>query len=119
MTPEDLDSFREQLLQKRRLLLGDVEKLSEQALNREDGSHLPDHMADLGAETFNQEVALGILEGEEDEIREIDAAVERINQGTFGNCEECESEIPRVRIEAIPFARLCLDCKQKEEEELG
>lgn len=117
MTENELASFRNNLLERRKVLQGDASNLADQALKREDGPHLPMHMADLGTATFDQEFALGLLQNEEAEIREIDEALERLDDGTFGNCESCSNPIPASRLEAIPYTRLCMDCKRKEEEE--
>jgi DnaK suppressor protein len=62
-------------------------------------------------------MALGLVETEEEEIRAIDDAFKKIAEGTFGRCEECEQEIARPRLEAIPYARHCMQCQQKLEEE--
>jgi len=119
MTPEELENIRSMLLERRKSLAGDVENLSTQALQNEGGSHLPVHLADLGSDNFNKEMALGLVETEEQEIREIDDALQKIQDGTYGSCEECEQEIPTPRLEAIPYARHCIHCQQKLEEEDG
>ena len=51
-----------------------------------------------------------LLENEEQILEEIASALERIEQGNFGRCEECQREIPKARLEAIPYARYCVDC---------
>ncbi|MBI2192553.1 MAG: TraR/DksA C4-type zinc finger protein [Planctomycetes bacterium] len=117
MTEEEIVTYRKRLLELRKVLQGDASNLADQALRRETGPHLPMHMADLGTDTFDQEFALGLLQNEEAEIREIDEALERISDGSFGHCESCSHPIPASRLEAIPYARLCMQCKQKEEEE--
>jgi len=119
MTPEELEKIRTVLLERRKTLAGDVESLSNQALQNEGGSHLPVHLADHGSDTFNKEMALGLVETEEQEIRAIDDAFRKIEEGTFGSCEECEQDIPAPRLEAIPYARYCIHCQQKLEEEHG
>ncbi len=119
MSPEQLDSLREKLLEKRSLLLGDVESLADQALHTRDGGRLTEHMADQGTDTYEQEFALNLLQSEEDGIREIDDSLERITAGSYGVCENCSESIPFLRLEAIPYARLCTDCKRQEEEEAG
>jgi RNA polymerase-binding protein DksA len=118
MTKEQLDLYNELLVERRNLILGDVNSLADQAKRGSDDlSHLPIHLADAGTDTFDQDLALGMVENGEDEIREIDDAIERIRAGTYGTCESCSASIPEARLQAIPYARLCLDCKQKEEEE--
>jgi RNA polymerase-binding protein DksA len=120
---QDLDQFKKVLLLKRDLLLGNVSSLEMQALKRSrqdasgDLSTMPIHMADIGSDNFEQEFTLGLIENEEDMLREIDDALERIDEGSFGKCETCGKTIRKSRLKALPHARLCIACKR--EEELG
>lgn len=113
--------FRDLLLRKRHELVEDVEQLEGEALrkNRKDDagdlSTMPIHLADLGTDNFEKDVTFGLIETEEEEVREIDAALERIQRGTFGRCEKCERLILKARLKALPYARLCIACKKKEE----
>jgi RNA polymerase-binding transcription factor DksA len=89
------------------------------ALKEGDSEVSVDHMADHGTDTFDQDFTLGLIENEEQTIREIDAAIERIQDGTYGLCEPCMDEpvklcktcpyIPKARIEAIPYTRYCVE----------
>lgn len=67
------------------------------------------HPADLGTETFEREKDLSILESLERELRELDAAIRRVDDGTYGICEACNGPIPEERLEAQPAARFCAD----------
>jgi RNA polymerase-binding transcription factor DksA len=113
--------FRELLLKKRHELVDDVEQLEGEAFrkNRQDDSGdlstMPIHLADLGTDNFEKDVTLGLIETEEEEVREIDAALERIQKGVFGRCEKCDKLIAKTRLRALPYARLCITCKSKEE----
>jgi DnaK suppressor protein len=69
---------------------------------------VPVHPADLGTDNYEEEVTLGLLENEDPLLAEVNDALDRIEQGTFGRCEECRQEIPRERLEALPYARYCL-----------
>jgi RNA polymerase-binding protein DksA len=80
-----------------------------------DLSTLPMHLADMGTDSFEQDMSLGLMENETDELHEIEEALERIKDGSFGLCENCKKRIPKERLKAIPYARLCVDCKMKEE----
>ena len=73
-------------------------------------------MADLGTDNFEQEFALGLLQNQERALDEIAEALERINQGTFGQCEECHEAITRARLQALPYARHCVKCERKLEQ---
>ena len=78
---------------------------------------MPIHMADLGTDAFEQENTLNLLQNEEQVLAHIAAALERIDQGTFGRCEECGAEIPETRLRALPYARYCVECARKLEKE--
>src|ERR1700731_1986616 len=101
MTKVEVEAYRESLLALRERHNGDVSHLTEEALRRTGGgaagnlSNMPIHMADLGTDNFEQEFTLSLLQNEEQLLEEIAAALERMNQGTFGRCEECQSEIPK------------------------
>ena len=73
-------------------------------------------MADLGTDNFEQELTLGFLQNEEKTITEIDAALARLRDGSFGRCEECQQEIPATRLQALPYTRLCVACARKLEQ---
>src|SRR5215467_2414561 len=116
MNKTELDSYRDSLIALRNRHNGDVSHLADEALRRTGGeasgslSNMPIHMADLGTDNFEQEFTLGLLQNEEQVLQEIAAALERIRQATFGHCEECQGEIPRVRLNALPYTRYCVDC---------
>ena len=100
--------------------MGDVKGLEDEACKKGsdaagDLSTLPMHLADLGTDSFEQDISLGLMENESDEIQEIEEALERIKDGTFGLCETCRKKIPKERLRAIPYTRLCVNCKKKEE----
>ena len=83
--------------------------------------HMPGtlHPADLATDHSEQEKTMGLLEREQQTLHEITAALARIEQGIFGRCEECAEEIPEARLEAVPYARHCIDCARKIEAEAG
>src|SRR5436853_5229953 len=70
---------------------------------------LDQHQADVGTETFEREKDLSILENVESELADIEHALGRITEGTYGTCEACGRKIDDARLEAMPAARLCLD----------
>ena len=108
-----MKSFREQLLRMSNRLRGDVFDLSEEACHRTgDGnlSNLPLHPADLGTDAFEQQVTFTLLENEGQTLAETAAALERIERDAFGQCEECQMEIPKARLQALPYTRHCIDC---------
>ena len=63
------------------------------------------------------EALIDPIKSESDELQEIQEALERITDGSFGICDICDKTIPKMRLKAIPYTRLCIPCKQKEENE--
>ena len=114
--PENLSEF-EELLRRRRMFLADDVLGLERAwtdVSELDAAH-SNHMAESGSDTYEEELRLARMESAGDELGEIDAALERLQHGTYGSCEECGTPISFARLRAIPYARLCLTCKQAEE----
>ena len=72
-------------------------------------SHMDQHQADVGTETFEREKDLSILENVEAELADIEHALARLTDGTYGTCEACGRPIDEARLEAMPAARLCLE----------
>jgi RNA polymerase-binding transcription factor DksA len=108
------------LIERKRRLAETMGKLSGEAVQhgpRDLGeiSSLPQHLADLGTETFEQDRDLELAERASAEITEIDLALERLKAGTYGICESCEGPIPPERLDALPHASLCAACKSKQE----
>ena len=110
--------FRDILLKRRAVILGDVNHMHDNALKSSTAassgelSTVPFHMADVGTDNFDHEFVLGLIENEEEEIRKIDEALDRITSGEYGTCE-CGKAIPKARLRALPYARLCIDCKRE------
>src|SRR5262245_10734540 len=116
LTPDDLKEFEAALRERRRLLMGDFRALEEaESRDSSELSNMSTHLADMGSDRAESDVSLGRRESASSEIQDIDDALERIQDGTFGLCESCEKGILKARLEAIPYARLCLTCKQEEE----
>jgi len=119
MTKSELDGFREVLLALRTRLTGDVSHLTDEALRARGGeasgslSNAPLHMADLGTDNAEQDNTLTLLHNQELALEEIDEALERLRQGTFGRCEECRAPIPKPRLQALPYTRHCVACARK------
>jgi RNA polymerase-binding protein DksA len=119
MSPSELATMRHRLLALGQRLRGNLTSLSEEALRGTGAdpsgnlSNQPFHLADLATDSHEQDVALLLLENEVQTSAEVVAALERLDRGTFGLCEECGQTIGRERLEAIPYARHCIDCATK------
>lgn len=111
LKPEQLEEFRLILLQKRSEVLGDVTEMENEALGGRSGalSSFPQHLADQGSDEYDQSLALGLAASQRKLLAEIDAALERIENGTYGICEVLGIPISRQRLEAQPWTRVSLD----------
>ena len=121
MKAKERETYKELLVQRKTMLLGDVNHLKDESLSKSrqdasgDLSAMPLHMADIGTENYEQEFRIGLVETEEEELREIDAALQRVKTKDYGICEGCSKQIRKTRLKAIPYARLCIACKRQEE----
>ena len=70
-------------------------------------------MADVATDNFEQEFTLSLMQNQEQVLGEIGEALERIRQGTFGHCEECQKPIAKARLQALPYTRHCVACARK------
>ena len=118
MSRINVETYRRRLSALQKRLQGDVSYLSDEALKSGDEtsgnlSHVPIHMADLGTDNFEQENTLNLLANEERMLQEIAAALERIDNGKFGQCEECKGEIAKPRLKELPYTRFCVECARK------
>jgi len=122
LTKAELVKFRNLLLAKRREIVGSFEEIENEALRQSrldaagDLSSMPIHMADLGSDNFEQEFALGLMDNERQLLQEIDMALARIAEGTYGYCEGTGKPIPKARLEAKPWARYCVEYARLVEE---
>jgi RNA polymerase-binding protein DksA len=122
LKPEELDAFKRLLLEKRVELLEDVGNMEAEALkkNRSDAagdlSMMPIHMADIGTDAYEQEFTIGLIENEQEIVKEIDAALERMTNGAYGICEATGKRIKKARLKAKPWARYCVAYKRSREE---
>jgi DnaK suppressor protein len=123
MSKTDLKNFRDQLLRLANRLNGEVSSLADEALRATGGdasgglSRTPMHLADLGTDHYEQELSLGFLENKTRTLEEINEALHRFDDDTFGQCENCQRDIAVERLQAVPFARYCIACARKIERE--
>ena len=116
LTSRELEFFRGLLLDKRRQLVGDVSSLERDVLGGGSGSNLsnlPLHMADMGTDNYEQEFALGLMEKDRKLLKELNRALAKIQDGSYGICEGTGQPISKVRLEAQPWARFSIEYARK------
>ena len=121
----DTDQVRQRLADERERLAGvrstfDDEGLTDQSETESVGelSSYDQHQADMGTETFEREKDLSILEQVEAELADVEHAMRRLDDGTYGTCEVCGKVIPDERLEALPATRLCLEHQAEAERQV-
>jgi RNA polymerase-binding protein DksA len=112
LTPAEIEEFKAMLWEKRNEILGNVSTMEFEALRRDSSglSNMPTHMADMGTDNYEIDNILGLMDSEMKILVEIDDALSRIENGTYGICEINGEPIPKARLEAIPWARYCIKC---------
>ena len=128
MKKADLQKYKDLLLTLRARLRGDVEQLTTKALSSANasGDGAPSHLADAGTDSWERDFSLQFARNDQDTLEEIDAALDRIEDGSFGQCQDCveagkapsKCGIAKTRLNAIPYARNCIDCTRRREEML-
>jgi len=119
LSDAELDEFRQLLVAKRQEIIRDVTNLEDEAIRQASGagasSSMPIHMADLGTDTWEQELTLGLIENERNLLREIDEALDRVNNKTYGMCLATNKRISKARLQAKPWAKHCIEYERKRE----
>jgi DnaK suppressor protein len=119
MKTEDLRMYKERLLDLRARLRGDVDKMGgpifEKPLAQAAGdlSVMPIHMADVASKNFEREFTLRLMEAKDQTRDQIEEALQRMEDGIYGVCEKCEGKIAKARLNAIPYAILCMKCASR------
>jgi RNA polymerase-binding protein DksA len=115
----DTDHFRAELEQHRERLQSTIahHDIGGASLTEETGelmsSSADNHLADTASETYEREFDEGLEEDAQDQLREVEAALQRIEDGTYGTCSVCGKQIPVERLEAVPWTTLCIDDARK------
>jgi len=112
LTPDQITRFKAMLLEKRREILGNVNFMEGETLrkDRTDLSSMPFHMADMGTDNYELENTVGLVDSERKMLIEIEDALGRMEDGAYGVCQGHSGPISRARLEAIPWARYCVEC---------
>ena len=120
MSAIDTDRFRELLLEERTRVVAAIQNLHDDhpgTLSDETGEDAvyDNHLADTATETYDRELDYTLEENSQHVLSEIDAALRRIEEGTYGICTNRGEQIPVERLEARPYATLCIDCQREQD----
>src|SRR3989344_8575862 len=114
MEKEELLKFKAQLEAERAKIADGISHIERDNLNRSqrdasgDLSGYSFHMADMATDNFDREFSLDIASGEQVLLNRIDEALRKMEEGTYGVCENCEKPISSKRLKAVPYAKLCI-----------
>jgi RNA polymerase-binding protein DksA len=121
LSKRELDEFRRLLEAERDRLAEELEAIEEHqpevenvALDASGG--YDEDLADVASDTFEREKGIAIENSVQDLLHQVEEALARIEEGTFGTCEVCGQPIHPERLRALPYARLCINCKAREEQ---
>lgn len=115
MLTTNFTPHRQRLLALRARLRGDVNQMTDNTLFEAKTTRMPNQMAELGSGNFEQELTLSLLGSERTALDQIEAAIKRVEEGSYGWCETCGGRIPQARLQALPYAAQCVRCASKEE----
>jgi RNA polymerase-binding protein DksA len=121
LTKKEMLFFKKSISKKKEEIIEEIKHISEDTLKKSqkeasgDISGYTYHMADVATDTYDREFSLGLASNERQLIYELDDALKKIEEGKYGICEECKGLIPKTRLKALPYARLCLKCQQAKE----
>ena len=108
---------RKKLLALQASLLGDVTQMEDDSLKDHAKTvSIPTDREELGSDNADQELTLSLVGSEKNTLDQIEAALKRIEDGSYGQCETCGVKIPKARLEAIPYAAQCVRCASRGEE---
>lgn len=120
-TKKDLKEFKKIVLKRKEEILDELRHISDDTLRKSqkeasgDISGYTYHMADVATDNYDREFSLGLASSERKSLYELDDALKRIEDGFFGICDGCKNSISKVRLKAVPSAKLCIKCQQKRE----
>ena len=118
---KELAEFKKIILKRKDEILDEIKHISEDTLKKSqkeasgDISGYTYHMADVATDNYDREFSLGLASNGRRIFYELDDALKKIEDGTFGICEDCKSLIAKNRLKAVPYARLCVKCQEKRE----
>ena len=121
MTKKEAKPYLDLLLKKKQELMKGIAHIANDALKTSQRDATGDlsayslHMADVATDNYDREFSLSLADNEQKLLNRINAAVERIDAGTFGLCELCEKKVAKARLKVVPYAELCVPCQEKQE----
>lgn len=121
MLKADLTAFKKLILKKKEDIIEHIREISEETVKKSqkdasgDISSYTYHMADVATDNYDREFSMGRVSEDREFLFELDDALKRIEDGSFGICEDCGALVSKTRLKAVPSARLCIKCQEKKD----
>ncbi len=121
LAKKELNEFKKIILKRKEEIDDEIKHISNDTLKKSqkdasgDISGYTYHMADVATDNYDREFSLGLASNDRQSLYDLNDALKRIEDGTFGICEDCKCLITKVRLKAVPQARLCVKCQEKRE----
>ena len=117
----ELQQFRRLLLAQKVNLAGGIQQIAKGASKSQretagDLSTYTYHMADVASDTYDRELSLNIASTEQKVLYQIEEALKRVEDGSYGRCLDCNRPVPQTRLRAVPYAALCIGCQRQRED---
>ena len=121
-TKEQVKQFRQLLITERAKLAEEIKTIAREASTSPrdasgDLSAYTVHMADMAADTYDRELSMNLVSSEQELLYQIDDALKRLDDGSFGICQQCSQPIAMSRLKAVPYASLCIACQRAKEQQ--
>lgn len=121
LSKTQIKQFKQRLLQERAKFAGAIRTLAQEASKnpREASGDLSSytvHMADMSADTYERELVSNLASSEQTVLYQIEDALKRIEEGTYGDCQQCQKPIVLSRLRAVPYTSLCISCQRTKEQ---
>jgi len=120
-TKKELSAFKQIILKRKEEVNDEIKHISDDTLKKSqkdasgDISGYTYNMADVATDNYDREFSLGLASNDRKSLYELNDALKKVEDGTFGICEECKHLITKARLKALPHARLCVKCQEKRE----
>ncbi len=118
---KELNEFKKIILKRKEEIDDEIKHISDDTLKKSqkeasgDISGYTYHMADVATDNYDREFSLSLASNDRQSLYDLNDALKRIEDGTFGICEDCKRLVTKVRLKAVPQARLCIKCQEKRE----
>lgn len=119
---QQLKEFKDLLLQERAKFAAEIRSIAQNASKnpREAAGDLSGytvHMADMSSDTYERELAMNIASSEQEVLYQIEDALKRIDEGSYGICQQCSKPIGMSRLRAVPYTSMCIECQRSKEQQ--